>query len=169
MHRTWTIQVPAPPIKPVTKRKTGKAFTRRPWLNANDRDHWRVLHPIKKAWRENGGIAAANNDLPLGLERVRIDAYINRATEIRSDAGNFYPTVKAIVDGLVDYGLTNDDSNDYVEGPFLHPGYKALAPSVLIVITELEPAPHWCNPGCEDGCELQTPLPQPGSLEWETP
>jgi hypothetical protein len=163
--RTWTLLIPAPTIKPVTKRKTGKVFTRRPWLNANDRDHWRVLHPIKNDWKANAADQAEIIDLPIGLHKVRIDAYINRATEIRSDAGNFYPTVKAIVDGLTEYGLTEDDSNEYVEGPYLHPGYKSLAPSVLLIVTELSDC-HACwgtgeTPGLQRPCpECSTPEPQ---------
>jgi hypothetical protein len=136
MH--WELTIEAPEIKPVRKRRTGKLYTRRPWLNANDRDHWRVLRPINKQWRQFGREAAEAADLPKGLDHVQIDAYIIRPTEIRSDAPNFYPTVKPIVDGLVDYGLVEDDANDYVTGPFLHPGGKGPA-AVRLVITEVIP------------------------------
>lgn len=135
---TYEIVVPAPTIKPVRKRKTGKLFTRKPWLNSNDRDHWRVTNPIKKAWRENAYKAAAEAGLPMGLEYVRVDYYINKTRNGSYDAGNYYPTIKPIVDGLVDYGLVDDDSNDYLEGPYPHPGEKGDA-SIRVVITEAEP------------------------------
>lgn len=42
---------------------------------------------------------------------------------------NFYPTAKAIVDGLVEYGLLPDDSNQYLEGPFLTAGKRVSSPT----------------------------------------
>lgn len=133
----WALTVPAPSIKPVTKRKTGKVFQRKPWLNSNDRDHWRVTSPIVKQWRTGASEQAAATDLPKGLARVRIDAAIIKPRAGRYDAGNYYPTAKAIVDGLIDYGLCADDSNDYVEGPFLTDGGKGDA-AVVLTITALD-------------------------------
>jgi len=130
-----TLHIPAPPIKPVRKRKTGKTYQRNPMLNANDRDHWRVLSPIRKAWRDLGhahgqaaGLAAH------GWQRVRIDADIHRPIASRSDAGNWYPTVKAVIDGLVDAGLIPDDNDDHLDGPFLRRGAKGPY-AVTITIT----------------------------------
>jgi hypothetical protein len=48
---------------------------------------------------------------------------------------NFYPTAKAIVDGLIRYGMCADDSNEYVEGPYLHEGGKGPA-ALVLTITE---------------------------------
>lgn len=120
------LRIEAPHVKPVRKRKTGKIYQRNPMLNANDRDHWRVLHPIRADWREKGelaGIAARVNEL--GWTRAIINAYIHRPINNHSDAGNFYLTVKPIVDGLIDAGLLPDDNDDHLQGPFLHKGEKA--------------------------------------------
>lgn len=135
------LQIQAPQVKPVRKRKTGKMYQRNPMLNANDRDHWRVLGPIRAEWREKGelaGIAAKVADL--GWTRARIDAYIHRPINNKSDAGNFYPTVKPIVDGLIDAGLLPDDNDDHLEGPFQHKGEKGPY-AVTLVITRLEAQP----------------------------
>lgn len=133
--RTWTLIIPAPTIKPVTKRKTGKTFTRKPWLNSNDRDHWRVISPIRKEWRELGKEHAEMSDIPKGLDHVEIHAHIHRPTHRKADVGNYYPTIKAIVDGLTDYGLFDDDNDDHLTGPFLHPGTVGPA-AVTLTITE---------------------------------
>ena len=134
--REWTVVVPAPFIKPVKRRKTGKMFTRKPWLNSNDRDHWRVLSPIRADWRRLAAEAAAAAGLPQGLARVTITGHVVKARAGDFDAMNFYPTAKAIVDGLIDHGMCEDDNNRFVEGPFLFEGGKGEA-SIILTIREL--------------------------------
>lgn len=125
--------VQAPLVKPVRKRKTGKMFQRGPWLNSNDRDHWRVTHPITAGWRANAKQAAELAGLPQGLVKVRIDGLVVKERAGTYDAMNFYPTSKAVVDGLIDHGMCTDDSNEFVEGPFLLPGGKGAAALVLTI------------------------------------
>jgi hypothetical protein len=129
----WRVVVPAPVVKPVRKRGTGKVFQRKPWLNSNDRDHWRVIRPITATWRAAAAEAAARAGLPTGLARVRITAQVVKARAGDYDAGNYYPTAKAVVDGLIDHGMCVDDNNRYVEGPFLHPGGKGEPALVLTI------------------------------------
>ena len=135
---TLTLTIPAPTMKPVRKRKTGKVVTRSPFLNSNDRDHWRTTQPITKAWKANAVEAAAAAQLPKGLTKVRIDGQIIKPRGGRYDAMNFYPTAKAVVDGLVQYGLVPDDSNQYLKGPFLTEGGKGPA-ALVITITQEKP------------------------------
>jgi crossover junction endodeoxyribonuclease RusA len=137
--RTWTLTVAAPFVKPVVKRKTGKVFQRQPFLNSNDRDHWRVTNPIKNGWITSAITAAEEAGIPKGLGRVQIDGHIIKPRGGTYDAMNYYPTAKALVDGLTRYGLTVDDSNEYVRGPFLHEGGKG-DPAIVLTITELEEA-----------------------------
>jgi len=132
------VTVPAPVVKPVRKRKTGKMFQRKPWLNSNDRDHWRVTSPIRAEWRRLAAVAAVEAGLPTGLGRVRIDGAVVKERAGSYDAMNFYPTAKAIVDGLIDHGMCVDDSNEFVEGPFLVEGGKGV-PSLVLTVTELVP------------------------------
>ncbi|ASN20678.1 hypothetical protein [Arthrobacter sp. YN] len=134
--REWTVTVPAPYIKPVRKQKTGKMFTRKPWLNSNDRDHWRVLSPIRADWRRLAAEAAAAAGLPQGLDRVTITGRVVKTRAGDFDAMNFYPTAKAIVDGLIDHGMCEDDNNRYVEGPFLFEGGKG-DPCIVLTIREV--------------------------------
>lgn len=135
--RTWTLTVAGPFVKPVVKRKTGKVFQRQPFLNSNDRDHWRVTNPIKNGWITNAIAAAEEAGIPKGLGRVQIDGHIIKPRGGTYDAMNYYPTAKALVDGLTRYGLTEDDNNRYVKGPYLHEGGKGDA-AIIITITELE-------------------------------
>ena len=134
--REWVVTVPAPVVKPVRKRKTGKMFQRKPWLNSNDRDHWRVLSPIRADWRSNAKTAAQDAGLPQGLGRVEITGLVVKERAGTYDAMNFYPTAKAIVDGLIDHGMCLDDSNEFVEGPFLYPGPKGQ-PSIILTVREI--------------------------------
>ena len=135
---SWTFTVPAPYVKPVVKRKTGKVFQRQPFLNSNDRDHWRVTNPIKNGWIANAITAATEAGLPKGLEHVRIDGDIIKPHHASYDAMNYYPTAKALVDGLTRYGLTLDDSNEYVDGPFLHEGGKGPAAVIITISQEVQ-------------------------------
>lgn len=134
--RVWEVTIPAPSVKPVRKRKTGKLFQRGPFLNSNDRDHWRVLSPIRADWRRLAAEAAASAGLPQGVARVNISGLVVKERAGTYDAMNFYPTAKAVVDGLIDYGLCVDDSNEYVQGPFLDPGPKGPA-ALVLTITEI--------------------------------
>lgn len=134
--REWEITVPAPFVKAVVKRKTGKVFQRKPFLNSNDRDHWRVANPIKNGWITNAITAATDAGLPQGLAKVQIDGHVIKPRAGSYDAMNYYPTAKAIVDGLTRYGLTADDSNRYVEGPYLREGGKGES-AIKITITEI--------------------------------
>ncbi len=51
------------------------------------------------------------------LRRAHILAELRFGDNRRRDPHNYYPTLKAIVDGLVDYGLLPDDSHEYLIGP----------------------------------------------------
>ena len=53
---------------------------------------------------------------------VTCDVYVYRGRAGRYDPGNYYPTAKAILDGIVDAGILPDDSHEYLDGPHLHHG-----------------------------------------------
>lgn len=107
------------------------------WLNSNDRLHWSRRAKLTKAWRHAAHIYARQAQLPKGLSRVRIDALVHKTTGNSFDAMNLYPTLKAVVDGLVDYGLVVDDNNDHVTGPFITDGGRQEKAMVVLTITEI--------------------------------
>lgn len=84
-------------------------------INMNGRMHWSKLGTLVAAWR---GAAAWHSlrhykhtdGLPAAIVDVALPVKGNR----RRDPMNMVPTVKAIVDGLVDAGWWADDSAAYV-------------------------------------------------------
>jgi len=108
------------------------------WINANDRMHWRPKARLTKAWRMAAHIHARVNGLPQGMCRVQVTAYVMKPTARAYDAHNLMPTAKAVMDGLVDYGLIPDDTNAHLVGPDIREGGKG-APGLRIVIETLLP------------------------------
>nr|DAX45680.1 MAG TPA: Endodeoxyribonuclease RusA [Caudoviricetes sp.] len=83
-------------------------------------EHWRTRQKSSKYWRRVGRNASEN--LPEMRPPVECHVYIYRARSGRYDPGNYYPTAKAILDGIVDTGILPDDSHEYLDGPHLHHG-----------------------------------------------
>lgn len=104
---TWQLTIPAPA----------------PWLNANQRMDLRRQTPLRRAWRDSGRLYAVRAKLPR-LQRAHILAELCFADDRRRDVHNLYPTIKAVVDGLIDYGLLPDDDHRYLVGPDLRYGPK---------------------------------------------
>lgn len=108
-----------------------------PWLNLNHRTHWAVKAKLTKQWRNAAYVAARAANLPKGIDRVRIIAYIHKTTNREYDAHNLTSTAKAAVDGLVDYGLVADDRNRYVIGPDMREGEKRPNCAITLEIEEI--------------------------------
>lgn len=73
-------------------------------------------------WSENGMLRLASVP-PVGhlMQRAHLTVYIAAPTARRRDAANLHPTVKALLDGMVAYGVLPDDSDAYLVGPDLRP------------------------------------------------
>jgi hypothetical protein len=113
------------------------------WLNANDVAgaapkgwwHWRAS--LVASWRDAAGWYTRAARVPK-LHRVHIVAELRFTDRRRRDPCNYYPTVKACVDGLVDVGVLHDDSADYVLGPDMRLGTTALRGGVILHIWPTE-------------------------------
>jgi hypothetical protein len=103
--RSWRVEIPAPA----------------PWLNANSRRDRRGQTPHRRAWRDAAHVHARAARLPK-LGQAHITAVLHFRDRRRRDPHNFYPTIKAVVDGLVDYGMLDDDSAEYLVGPDIRLG-----------------------------------------------
>lgn len=89
-------------------------------LTMNQRLHWAQKSKISRAWRDAACAAAdrfaADHALLPGmtvrpsLVTVHIPVKQNR----RRDPHNWFPTIKPIIDGLVDAGLWPDDTPEWV-------------------------------------------------------
>lgn len=117
--RKWTLTVPA--VKP--------------YLNLNQRQHWAAKAELTRHWRKTALMCAQVAKLPINLDRVHIVAHVIKPTNRQYDVHNLMPTLKACVDGLVDYGLIPDDTNNHLTGPDLRQGGKG-EPGITITITE---------------------------------
>ena len=124
--RTWELLIPAPAN----------------WLNANDRTDRRRETPDRQAWRYAGKTYARQARLP-HLRRAHLLAELRFADALHRDVHNLYPSIKALVDGLIDYGLLPDDSYHYLVGPDLRYGPQApkrplgVSGEVFLTITDL--------------------------------
>lgn len=105
------------------------------WLNANHRLHYMRHAAVVANWRQAGHWAAKAERLPR-LRKAQIIATLHFADRRRRDSHNYYPTLKAIVDGLVDYGLLPDDSHQYLVGPDIRMGEPGT-PRVQLYIREV--------------------------------
>jgi crossover junction endodeoxyribonuclease RusA len=124
----WTLVIPQPDV----------------WINANHRLHWAVKARRTLAWRGAACLLARHAHLP-HLDRARIECSLRFTDARKRDVGNLHPTAKAIVDGLVDYGLLPDDDDSHLIGPDMRRGPKSRDAFGLVVvtITELPPeVPH---------------------------
>ena len=103
------------------------------WLNSNQRLHRMVSAARIRVWREESRVVAFRDDHWAPFEvPVHIVCTVHKTRAGRWDAGNLYPTAKAIVDGLVDAGVIPDDSNEWVTGPDMRAGEKRAEPCVVV-------------------------------------
>lgn len=88
-------------------------------LTANDKHHWARKAALTKqlrGWgyllgREGQGVAR------LHLTRARVEFEFAYPDRRRRDRSNLAPTVKALMDGLIDAGLLPDDADRFLDGP----------------------------------------------------
>lgn len=99
-------------------------------LNQNKLPHWGKGNPIKTDLKLLG--KAAGRKLGKRFVKVRMTVLVSYPTAASADAANYYPTMKAYVDGMVDKppvvkgqkalparGCLADDSDAFFDGPHL--------------------------------------------------
>jgi len=87
----------------------------------NERGHWAKRSDVKALLRHKAELLARAARLPKGLQRVHIVVHIDYPDRRKRDAHNLMPTIKPIIDGLVDAGVLVDDSDTHLIGPDLRP------------------------------------------------
>lgn len=108
------------------------------WINSNDRRDRRG-DPRRRIWRDAANVYARAARLPK-LGRAHITAELRFRDRRRRDSHNYYPTLKAVIDGLVDYGLLDDDSSEYLVGPDIRLGPVTTTAIGELVLTIKEAA-----------------------------
>ena len=108
----------------------------------NDRPHHRVRARITGEIRDETLLRARFLQLPKGLQRVRITLIYRPLQKRRRDAINLAPTLKAVEDALVQYGLVPDDTPEFID-PVM-PVIEAPVPGqrlseILVRVEQLAP------------------------------
>lgn len=103
-------------------------------LTMNERLHWSQKAVRSRVWRHAAFYAAAALGSP--SERAMPASTVSVVIPVRGrrarDPHNWYPTVKAVVDGLVDAGVWPDDNSDWVTT--LEPVLRVGAGNVVVDI-----------------------------------
>lgn len=88
-------------------------------LTANDKPHWARKAALTKQLRRWGYLLAREGQgvARLHLTRARVEFEFAYPDRRRRDRHNLAPTVKALMDGLIDAGLLPDDSDRFLDGP----------------------------------------------------
>lgn len=108
------------------------------WISANDRLHWAKKARLTKTWRDAGLVYARRERLPR-LDRAEIRVHVHKTTARKFDPANLAPVAKACVDGFVDYGLLEDDSAEYLDGPDMRAGEKQTQAGLTVSVRPLNP------------------------------
>jgi len=105
-------------------------------LLSNDRLHWAVRAARTKQLRKAGFAVARQQRLPR-LGRVKIVAEWQPPDRRRRDAAAIAPTVKALVDGIVDAGVLADDCGTLLTEEIYRIGPVYPAGRVVLFIEEV--------------------------------
>lgn len=111
------------------------------WLSANQRPHWAQKAKRTKALREYGRFNAVAGMADRDLGTTHVAAFIGYLRNGKADPANAAPTVKALIDGLVDAGVWADDDSTHVIGPTYLRDPKSPTPghyTVRLVLTPCE-------------------------------
>lgn len=110
------------------------------WLSANQRMHWAPKAERIRALRAHGRYAAQDAGHPTH-DVTHVAAFIGYLRNGKADPANAAPTVKALIDGMVDAGVWPDDDSTHVIGPTYLRDPKSPTPghyTVRLVLTPQE-------------------------------
>jgi len=83
------------------------------WLSSNQRLHRMAVAGVTAQLREMAFYRVKTHHLAR-FDRVHVCAFIQYPTARKADPPNAWPTVKAILDGLTDAGVWDDDDSTHV-------------------------------------------------------
>jgi hypothetical protein len=111
MSRTWTLTIPAPAK----------------WLNSNDRTHPKLNNTVIQEWKKAAAVYARQAKMPK-RGAIHVEATLHFCDRRLRDAPNYYPTIKAAIDGLVLGEVLDDDDNLHVLSLLIRPGVPMPRP-----------------------------------------
>lgn len=94
-------------------------LTRSKLITANDKPHWATRARLTKQIRQWGYLLGREGEgvARLGLTHARVEIEFAYPDRRRRDRSNLAPTVKALMDGLIDAELLPDDADRFLDGP----------------------------------------------------
>lgn len=94
-------------------------LTRSKLITANDKMHWAARSRLTKQLRQWGYLLGREGEgvARLGLTHARVEMEFAYPDRRRRDRSNLAPTVKALMDGLIDAELLPDDADRFLDGP----------------------------------------------------
>ncbi|MGW0486188.1 hypothetical protein [Nonomuraea sp. NPDC003214] len=107
-----------------------------PLANANDRGHWRRRHRLTKNLRKQAARLFRASGIP-GMKRAAVIGYLEPPNRQPRDPANWYPSFKAIIDGMVDAGFLPDDNSKHLDGPDMRLGPVYPKGRLVLHITDL--------------------------------
>lgn len=87
-------------------------------MNANDRRHWRQELRMKADLVAFGRLALGRGMKPM-RDQIRVTFEFRFPDRRRRDRLNWAPTCKHLLDGIVQQGVLTDDSDLFVDGPYI--------------------------------------------------
>ncbi|RKN50081.1 hypothetical protein D7231_35860, partial [Streptomyces klenkii] len=78
------------------------------------------------------------------FQRARILGILHPARGGRRDPANWYPSFKALIDGIVDAGVLEDDDHSRVIGPDMRLGPVVRGGQLVLVVRALAPT-EWAD------------------------
>jgi len=89
----------------------------RPWLlTSNQTLHWAPKSQRTKYIRSLARFETRSRFPRVRLPAASCEVWVTWPDKRHRDTPNTYPTIKACIDGIIDAGLLDDDSDDYIKG-----------------------------------------------------
>lgn len=108
---------------------------KRACLSSNGREHWRAAAAKTQALRTLAALTYRTDTATADVERpITLRAAISIDSRRRFDPPNYWPTLKALIDGLTDAGHWADDNKDIISGLLLTAG-DTIAPKGKVHIS----------------------------------
>lgn len=109
-----------------------------PPMTMNKRYHHHARARLTKEIRDETFLRAKFHKVDKGCERIRVTLIWYPVGNRRRDAINLAPTLKAVEDGLVDYGVVPDDTPQYIDPvmPVIEAPRPGARAGEMVVIVE---------------------------------
>ena len=105
-------------------------------LNANDRMHYRPRAALTATIVDAAIVMARQAKIPK-LDRVTITAVLHPVDARRRDPHNWYPSIKAAIDGIVRAGVLSDDDSEHLLGVEVVLGAPVPRGQLALLITPI--------------------------------